>query len=144
VKYWAFFAAKFAVAGAVGWSLVHLAMGVVSAPGPLRSFKPRYGFGFDLGFTFLVLLFWLFAAGVIWAIVWDQRFRCRTCLRRLRMPVQKGNWTHVLLGGPSTEYICLYGHGTLKVDELCLTGHHAPDWEQHEDIWKELFSETKH
>jgi hypothetical protein len=82
----------------------------------------------------------LFIAGLTWLVIWDQRYRCRTCLRRLRMPIQTGNWTHVLLGAPRTEYICIYGHGTLKVAELQITGRQQPDWEPHEDMWKELFS----
>ena len=59
---------------------------------------------------------------------------------RLRMPILTGSWTHVLFGAPRTEYICPYGHGTLKVAELQITGHQYPDWEPHEDIWKELYS----
>jgi hypothetical protein len=92
-----------------------------------------------------MLVFWLFAVALGWLIVWDQRYRCRTCLRRLRMPIQTGSWTNVLLGPPRTEYICPYGHGTLKIAELQITGHQPPDWQPHDDIWKELFSleETK-
>ena len=78
--------------------------------------------------------------GVIWAVIHDQRYRCRTCLRRLRMPILTGNWTHILLGRPRTEYICPFGHGTLTVDEVQITGHLVPDWEPHEDMWKELVS----
>lgn len=61
------------------------------------------------------------------------------------MPIQRGLWAHVLLGAPHTEYICPYGHGTLSIADLQITGRQAPDWERHEDMWKELFSleETK-
>ena len=61
------------------------------------------------------------------------------------MPVLTGSWTAVLFGAPRTEYICPYGHGTLKVAELQITGRQQPDWQPHEDIWKELESleETK-
>jgi hypothetical protein len=145
VKYWTFFAAKLAAAGGLLWGLLRLIVRLAPVPATFMYVRPRNPFAFDLGFTFLMLTFWLFAAGVLWAVVWDQRYRCRTCLRRLRMPIRKGNWTHVLMGAPRTEYICLYGHGTLKVDELCLTGRQNPDWEPNEDIWKELYSleETK-
>lgn len=145
VRYWAYFAAKFAAAGVLLWTLLQAMVSIAPAPATFMRVKPRYPFAFDLNFTFLMLLFWLLAAGVMWAVIWDQRYRCRTCVRRLRMPIHKGSWTHVLLGAPSTEYICLYGHGTLKVAELCLTGRQTPDWEPHEDIWKELYSleETK-
>ena len=38
------------------------------------------------------------------------------------------------------EYICIYGHGTLKVPEVQITGSKS-DWEPHQDdIWKELES----
>jgi hypothetical protein len=55
------------------------------------------------------------------------------------MPVHAGSWPNMLLfGQPRTEYICLYGHGTLKVPEVRITST-APDWERHDDdIWKEL------
>jgi len=46
----------------------------------------------------------------------------------------------LFLGQPSTEYICVYGHGTLKVPELQLTGTTTSDWEPHHDMWKELES----
>jgi hypothetical protein len=61
------------------------------------------------------------------------------------MPLRTGSWTHVLFGAPRIAYICLYGHGTLTVDELQISGQQMRDWEPHEDIWKELFSleETK-
>ncbi len=51
----------------------------------------------------------------------------------------------LLFGQPRTEYICLYGHGTLKVPDVRITTK-SPDWEHHgDDIWKELESleETK-
>ena len=89
----------------------------------------------------MVWLYGLLVFGVAWLIIFDQRFRCRTCLRRLRMPVLTGAWTQVLFGAPRTEYICLYGHGTLTVDELQINGQQIRDWEPHDDdIWKELYS----
>jgi hypothetical protein len=114
-------------------------------PNTFMHMRDKDPFVTDLGYTFTMLIFGLFAAGLMWLIVLDQRYRCRSCLRRLRMPVHTGSWTHVLFGGPQTEYICLYGHGTLTVDDLQITGRHNPDWEPNEDIWKELYSleETK-
>jgi len=86
-----------------------------------------------------MLVFFLACFGVVYLIVWDQRYRCRSCLRRLRMPVSAGSWPNMLLfGQPRTEYICLYGHGTLKVPEFRVTKN-SHDWESHDDdIWKEL------
>jgi hypothetical protein len=148
VKYWGYFCAKLAAAGAalygVRWALI--ASLPVAEPYTIRVAQrgqvrvPADPFAHDLAYTFAMLLFTLLAVGVLWAILWDQRYRCRTCLRRLRMPILKGSWTHVLLGAPRTEYICPYGHGTLRVEELQITGHQEPDWEPHEDIWKELYS----
>ena len=136
VRYWGFLIAKLAVAGlpmwvlwsAIGWSF------------PQQSAKSL--FAQDLGYTFIMMLFFLFGAGLLYLIIWDQRYRCRTCLRRLRMPVSAGSWPNMLLfGQPRTEYICLYGHGTLKVPEVQINGPNSPDWEPHdEDIWKELES----
>ena len=62
-------------------------------------------------------------AGVLYLIIWDQRYRCRVCLRRLRMPIETGSWGRMLqFGRPRIEYICPYGHGTLKEDELQISG----------------------
>jgi hypothetical protein len=138
MKYWAYLAAKLVLAGVflygLRWSLAQL------LPPPKPLFTVTEPFGHDLGYTFIMLLYSLVAVGVIWTAIWDQRYRCRTCLRRLRMPILTGSWTHILLGRPRTEYICPFGHGTLKVDEVQITGHQVPDWQPHEDMWKELVS----
>lgn len=100
-------------------------------------------FGTNLTYTTVVGVFFLTAVGLSWLAIWDQRYRCRNCSRRLMMPIATGDWTHVLMGRPRTEYICPYGHGTLKVEELQITGHAEPDWQPHEDIWKELVALDK-
>jgi hypothetical protein len=102
-------------------------------------------FGHDLAWTFAVLGFALICAGVLYAIVWDQRRRCRTCLRRLIMPVEKGSWTNLLLiGPPRIEYICPYGHGTLEVPEVQITGQENQNWTpQEDDIWKALSGKVR-
>jgi hypothetical protein len=146
MRYWGYLAAKLAAAAALLWGLRRLIAYVFPRPEAMyfgrHVVNPRPDpFATDLNYTFVMMLFGLVAAGVLWAVVWDQRYRCRTCLRRLRMPIQTGSWTYVLLvGRPQTEYICPYGHGTLKVEELQITGHSEPDWEPHEDMWKELFA----
>jgi hypothetical protein len=138
MRYWAYFAAKLLVAGAF-FLVLRKAVEFVFFPHPTKYLNVATPpFAHDLPYTFTMLGLALAAAGVLWLIVWDQRYRCRTCLRRLRMPVVAGSWTHVLLiGTPRTEYICPYGHGTLKVAELQITGAN-PDWQPHEDIWTEL------
>jgi hypothetical protein len=144
VKYWAYLVAKLAAAGGFLYGLRWVIGRTFPTPDTFMYVRPD-PFAHDLAYTFLMLLYSLIAMGLLWAVVWDQRYRCRTCLRRLRMPIQKGSWTHVLLGAPRTEYICPYGHGTLRVADLQITGRQAPDWEPHQDMWKELLSleETK-
>lgn len=146
MRYWAYLAAKLTVAGGLLVAIRALILYVLPQPQTfMYSFIRPDPFAHDLLYTFVMMVFTLLALGLLWLIVWDQRYRCRTCLRRLRMPILTGSWTHVLFGRPRTEYICPYGHGTLKVEELQITGHQNPDWEPHEDIWKELYAleETK-
>ena len=89
----------------------------------------------------MMLGYSLLCTGVMVLIILDQRYRCRTCGRRLRMPVTRGRYAQMLLfGRPTTEYICIYGHGTLRVPDLHISGHEPNDWEPHEDIWKELYA----
>ena len=138
MKYWAYLVAKLVVAGVFLVGLRRTIAYLLPAP-PKSAFMPQ-PFGQDLGYTFVMLLYSLVAVGVIWAVIFDQRYRCRTCVRKLRMPILTGDWTHILLGRPRTEYICPFGHGTLKVDEVQITGRQEPDWQPHEDMWKELVS----
>ena len=93
-----------------------------------------------LWFNLAMMGWFVLAAGTLYAIVWDQQHRCRTCLRRLRMPIQTGSWGRMLLlGRPRIESICPYGHGTLKEDELQISGRANPEWTpQSENIWDEL------
>lgn len=140
MKYWAYFVAKLTVAGAILLVLRKVVSKLFPRPEAYMSVRPD-PFAHDLMYTFAMLLVTLIGAGLLWLIVWDQRNRCRTCLSRLRMPVGTGSWSHMLLlGRPKTEYICPFGHGTLKVADLQITGRENPDWQPHEDIWTELNS----
>jgi len=87
-----------------------------------------------------LMVWFLLAVGALYFIIWDQRYRCRVCLRRLRMPIETGSWSSILqFGRPRIEYICPYGHGTLKEDELQISGLANADWTPHsDDIWAEL------
>ena len=49
----------------------------------------------DLNWTTMVFLFLSSCYGLLFLIVWDQRYRCRTCGRRLRMPVQTGRYAQI-------------------------------------------------
>jgi hypothetical protein len=94
----------------------------------------------------LALMVWfLFGAGMLYLIVYDQRYRCRVCLRRLRMPVETGSRGFMLqMGRPRTEYICPYGHGTLKQEEFQTSGLENPEWTAHSgDMWDELYAASK-
>ena len=144
MKYWLYLAAKLVCAAVamctLQWELVRY---YPAPPPPLARFgQAQPLFIHDMLFTFLTLGVWLAGAGLFYAIVWDQRRRCRTCLRRLIMPVASGSWGNmVIFGRPKTQWICGYGHGTLSIEELQITGRQAPDWQPHnDDIWKELES----
>lgn len=139
MRYWAFLIAKLVVAAGIVVGMGLLTDRMLPAQRPYLEGGP-FPASHAMAYSIALMFQALFAIGLIWLIVWDQRYRCRTCLRRLRMPIQTGSWTNVLLGAPRTEYICTYGHGTLKVAELQITGHQQPDWEPHDDMWKELFS----
>jgi hypothetical protein len=144
MKYWAFLVAKLAVVAAVLF-LLKRAIGAVLPKSDAFLYFHQDPFAHDLLFTFVMLFYSLTAVGMVWAVIFDQRYRCRSCLRRLRMPIRRGSWNHILLGAPRTEYICLFGHGTLTVAELQITGMQNPDWAPNQDIWTELYSldETK-
>jgi hypothetical protein len=57
------------------------------------------------------------------------------------MPIETGSWGYMLqLGRPRMEYICIYGHGKLNVEELQISGKVQPEWTEHGDMWAELFA----
>jgi hypothetical protein len=142
MKYWLYLFAKLVI-GAGAIFVLHTAL-VYLYPQPklLADYGPPPPlFLHDMLFTFLTLGVWLIGAGLLWLILRDQYRRCRTCLRKLIMPVNSGSWGHLVFGRPRTELICPFGHGTLRIEELQITGRHLPDWEPHDDdIWKELES----
>jgi len=138
MRYWAYLAAKLAVAGAVMygcWVLLDAAW--PSEPTRFSAHPPR--FGYDLQFTLAAGIWFLLCCGAVFLAIHDQRYRCRVCLRRLRMPVETGSWGSMLqLGRPRIEYICPYGHGTLNVEELQISGMINPEWTPHAEMWEEL------
>src|SRR5260370_502012 len=138
MRYWGILAAKLVVATIVLygiWIGLHLWYPVP----PQYILLRQEVFLHDLPWTTIVFVFCILVQGVFTFIIQDQRSRCRTCGRRLRMPVSSGSHAHVLFGPPRTDYICLYGHGTLKVPELHLTGRQEPKWKANDDIWTELY-----
>lgn len=143
MRYWGWFVAKVALALLGLRGLLKLVSRAF--PADADEYAPLgKGISFLLCDLALLLCFLLFA-GALYLAVWDQRYRCRTCLRRLRMPIATGSWSRILLfGRPQIEYICPYGHGTLRMDDLQITGMSAAEWTPHsDDIWAELTAPGK-
>lgn len=144
MRYWLYLAGKFAICLGVVYALqVAVEELFPDPPTPLPQFgKPLPMFLHDMTFTFAIFAVWLVGAGLLSLAVWDQKRRCRVCLRRLIMPLHSGSWGHlVTVGRPKTEWICSFGHGALSIDDLQITGLQPPDWQPHDDnIWKELES----
>jgi hypothetical protein len=138
MKYWAYLLAKLGGAGAIFLGLMELTALIFRHRDMIGHGDP---FVHDLPYTMMVMFDFLALVGLCYVAIWDHRYRCRTCLRRLMMPVNEGGWHHVLFAPPKTGYICPYGHGTLRVPELKEVNRDPSDWVEHdEDIWKELFA----
>jgi len=140
LRYWGYFAAKIAVIG----GFMGVLWMVLKATLPEPDYFMRYRvapFAQDFTWTLIILLCFLLAAGMVWLAVADQRRRCKVCLRLLRMPVERGNWSlTVLLSPPEMERICPYGHGTLAEPQAHVSTRQEAVWTEHDDIWKELTS----
>ena len=152
MRYWAYLAAKIVLAGAAMFGLLMLLNRYWPASPPFQvghgkdtvSYLPPR-FAYDLGYTLAVLVWFLLCTAAVYFIFFDQKYRCRVCLRKLRMPIETGSWSRMLMfGRPRIEYICPYGHGTLKEDELQISGLENPEWTPHsDDIWDELYASSK-
>ena len=141
MKYWLFFSAKIVLAVAL-FAGIWLAMEAL-LPDPIMIQDVRLRrFGQDLTWTTAIFAYFLAAAGTLYVIALDQRYRCRSCLRRLRMPVNSGAWDQMLrIGTPQVEYICPFGHGTLNIKLVHFAGREGDAWRAHDDnIWRELES----
>jgi len=143
MRYWAYFVAKLVAAAAVLYGQLAL-LDLAWPPEPQFFTYSPPRFGYNLPFTLAVGLWFLLCSGAAYLAIWDQRYRCRVCLRRLRMPVETGSWSGMLLlGRPRIEYICPYGHGTLKEAELQISGLENPEWKPNADMWDELCAATR-
>jgi hypothetical protein len=144
MRFWAYFAAKVVAAAAALYGLLALLNWFWPPEPGFFSYNPPR-FGYNLTYTLAVLVWFLGCTGAFYLIIWDQRYRCRVCLRRLRMPVETGSWSRMLqFGRPRIEYICLYGHGTLREDEFQISGLEGPEWTPHsDDMWEELCASSK-
>jgi hypothetical protein len=140
MKYAAWFAAKLAIAAVLlglVWRLVEALL--PPAPGGLLANLPRLGIDlpYTLGVGFIVVLGW----ALLKIALHDQQYRCRICLRKLRMPQAEGRLSYVwLLGNPYTEYICTFGHGKLYVPDVHLASTGKPRWVGSEDLWADLLA----
>jgi hypothetical protein len=144
MRYWAYLVGKVVVAAAPLYGLLLLLER--SFPAPPKGGWPRlHNMNEELLGVLWMLGWFLLCAGALYLIVWDQRRRCRVCLHLLRMPIETGSRSYMLqLGRPTIESICPYGHGTLKEDELQITGRDNPEWQAHsDDIWQELCAPNK-
>jgi hypothetical protein len=143
MKYWALLAGKLGIAGVASFGVLKGINWYWSEPLWFRNGAGQIArlprFGIDLVFTLTVGAWFLLTVGMLYLCVLDQRYRCRVCLRRLRMPIETGSWGRMLqLGRPRIEYICPYGHGTLKEEELHISGLDNPEWTESRDMWEEL------
>ena len=142
-RYWGFLVLKL-IGAAFGSAVALRFLNLFWMPATPWFHLNEYQFCYDLTYTTLAGVWFLFSYGLFYLAVWDQRYRCRTCLRRLRMPIETGSWGYMLqLGRPRIEYICAYGHGKLNIEELQISGKIAPEWTEHADIWTELSAAPK-
>jgi hypothetical protein len=140
VRYWGFLLVKL-LGAALGSAAAIWFLNLFWLPATPLFHLNQYQFCWNLTYTTLVGVWFLFSYGLFYLAIWDQRYRCRTCLRRLRMPVETGSWGYMLqLGRPRIEYICAYGHGTLNIEELQFPGKVPPEWTENGDMWAELFA----
>ncbi len=139
VRYWGFLTAKFAASAAILASLIWSVNWLWA--GHANPAVTRHHVAGENYLAYLVCMFtvYLVGVGLFYLSILDQRYRCRVCLRRLRMPIETGSWSKMLqFGRPQIQYICIYGHGKLNIPELHLTGMDVPEWTGHSDYWAEL------
>jgi hypothetical protein len=140
MRYWAYFLGKMIAVAALSQGIYLAIYHLLPAEQEFAyDYRPPR-FAHDLWFTVGILVWFLLSSGMLYGAVWDQRYRCRVCLRRLRMPIETGSWSRMLqFGRPEIEYICTYGHGRLNVSEVQISGSENPEWTpQQQDMWSEL------
>ena len=128
-RYWSFLAFKVIAV------LVLLPLVWVECGAALRSQIPsngwRVGSGIVMAFAFVIGM----GRAIIWTVA-DQRRRCRSCLRRLILPVTVGSWGS-LFEPAATEMLCEGGHGALALSDAETTGQ--DHWTELDDSWRALF-----
>jgi hypothetical protein len=128
MKWWSLVAAKAALVLALHLGLM---LGV-------NRWYPDGVLGTHLQYTFAAIGVDLVLFVVAYFLWLDQRYRCRTCLRRLRMPVATGSFGKAtLFSPPHMEWICPFGHGTMREPGAPLGQPAGAEWVKHEDnFWK--------
>jgi hypothetical protein len=89
---------------------------------------------------------WLFLLGCMGTLTWsiyDQRRRCRVCLRRFGLAAQVGCPGCVFLSWAGTEMVCLEGHGMLRVPERVSSWQRPDQWMSLDDSLAELFTQDR-
>lgn len=146
MRYWGWFVAKCALAAGPMYGLLFWLASLFPPKPKDANDLWALASGTQALLCNLALMAWfLTCVGVLYLIIWDQRRRCRVCLHRLRMPVETGSWSRMLqFGRPRIEYICPYGHGTLREEELQISGRETPEWNPHsDDLWEDLCAASK-
>ena len=109
----------------------------------INGFFPKDQMGRDLAYTFSLMGADMFVFVLGYGFWMDQKYRCRTCLRILRMPLEKGNWSHAtLFAPPKLEWICPFGHGTMRQDEIHLSGAQPDSWHKNDDNFWRAFEDA--
>lgn len=136
-RYWGWLVAKLAAATALTAGLYAMLRNSLFRMEMLSDRFDLIQFTFDgvlVGFWILPMV-WV---GLVWLSFYDQRYRCRVCARRLRMPVDQGSYSALLLDHPGVEYVCPYGHGKLLV-AVWVSDQTPPKWTEYGNFWQELF-----
>lgn len=90
-----------------------------------------------MAFATIVIAYLLGVAVVLVRRRQDLESRCRVCLRRLRLPLEEGDWGALLVRPENVQSLCPWGHGHLVVDRL------AARWTFSGDFWEELLASSK-
>jgi hypothetical protein len=99
--------------------------------------------GIDLQYSFAVMGTDM-CVFVVGFFLWlDQKYRCRTCIRRLRMPLARGSFSRAtIFSPPSLEWICTFGHGTMREHGASLGGPMGSEWIKNDDNFWAAFEES--
>jgi len=85
MRYWAFFVSKLFAAAALSFALFTALHRFWPAQQQFAyEYPPR--FAHDLSYTLGIGLWFLLSCCMAYGAIWDQRYRCRVCLRRQPVP----------------------------------------------------------